>query len=84
MLAQQARAGAGVLRQGFDWASIERTPGHYDFTTYDNWVAAAARHGFRILPILGAPPSFRAHSTAASVGPPTSNASFASYAVAVV
>lgn len=52
-------AGAGTLRQSFDWARIERDPGHYEFGEYDAVVTDAARAGIRILPVLTNPPSFR-------------------------
>lgn len=59
ILSEQVKAGVGFLRQTFDWAQIERRKGKYDLRAYDQWVADAARHGMRVLPILFNPPRFR-------------------------
>jgi hypothetical protein len=56
--AQQA-AGIGVIRQTLDWAAYEIAPNNYDFTGFDNFVAAAAQHNIRVLPVLFDPPTFR-------------------------
>jgi polysaccharide biosynthesis protein PslG len=61
-LARQRSAGVGLLRQNFDWASIERSRGRYSFAYHDEYVAAVARAGIRILPVLYNAPSF--HSSA--------------------
>ena len=52
-------AGVGLVRQSFDWALIERSPGRYDLAFYDRFVAALAERGLRLLPILFNPPPFR-------------------------
>ena len=52
-------AGAGLVRQTFDWARIERAPGRYELAFYDSYVAALARRHLRLLPILFNPPPFR-------------------------
>ena len=52
-------AGAGLLRQTFDWKRIERAPGRYDLSFYDGYVAELARRRLRVLPILFNPPPFR-------------------------
>jgi polysaccharide biosynthesis protein PslG len=57
---RRARAtGAGLVRQTFDWARIERRPGRYRFGFYDGYVADLAQNGLRVLPILFNPPRFR-------------------------
>jgi|tagenome__1003787_1003787.scaffolds.fasta_scaffold20912552_4 hypothetical protein len=85
LLAQQAHAGSGVLRQAFEWRYIEHAPGgSYSFGVYDSWVAATARHGIRILPILTNPPAFRAKNTSRHIAPPNSYAAFGRFAAAVV
>src|SRR5258707_1111229 len=56
--AQQA-AGIGIVRQTLPWAQIEIAPNNYDFTPFDGFVAAAARHNIRVLPVLFDPPPFR-------------------------
>jgi hypothetical protein len=58
-LATQQAIGVGLIRQTFDWARIEHGRGVYDFSAYDRFVAAAARHGIEILPVLFHPPPFR-------------------------
>jgi hypothetical protein len=55
--AQQA-LGVGMIRQTLDWASIEYSPGQYDFSLFDNFVGAAAQHNLTVLPILFNPPPF--------------------------
>jgi hypothetical protein len=60
MLARQRAAGVRLIRQTFHWDRIEPSPGHYDFREYDAYVAAVARAGMDLLPILFTPPSFRA------------------------
>ena len=52
-------AGAGLVRQTFDWARIERAPGRYALAFYDRYVASLARRRLRLLPILFNPPPFR-------------------------
>ena len=59
ILTDQVEAGVGFLRQTFDWAQIERRKGEYDLSYHDRWVADAAAHGLRVLPILFNPPRFR-------------------------
>ena len=58
--AVQRQLGVQVVRQTFDWSRIETAPGQYDFSEYDSFVAHAARHGIRIVPVLFRPPAFRA------------------------
>src|SRR5204862_62002 len=55
---------AGLLRQTFDWADIERAPQRFHFARYDALMAAAATRGLRVMPVLFNPPGF--HSS----GPP--------------
>ena len=53
-LAQLRAAGVHFVRNDLDWASVERTPGVYDFVTpgFDALVEAADREGLHILLIL--------------------------------
>ena len=51
--------GAGIVRQTFDWARIERAPGAYDLSFYDRYVAELASRHLRLLPILFGTPRFR-------------------------
>ena len=57
--AQQQALGVGMIRQTLDWASIEVAPDSYDFTNFDKFVADAAAHNIRVLPIIFDPPAFR-------------------------
>jgi hypothetical protein len=59
-LAQMQSIGIGAIRQTFRWRDIERSPGSYDLSVYDAFVADAARHGITIIPVLFDPPPFRA------------------------
>jgi hypothetical protein len=59
-LARQRAAGVRLIRQTFHWDRIEIAPGTYDFAEYDAYVAAVARAGMELLPILFTPPEFRA------------------------
>jgi polysaccharide biosynthesis protein PslG len=83
-----ARMGVGILRETFDWASIERTPNRYDFTAYDGLVGSLAARQMTVLPVLLDPPRFR--SSAPRVGaqpgtyPPKSDADMGRFAAALV
>ena len=70
-LNQQASMGIGLVRQTFDWATIERKPGVYDLTAYDGLVAALAAHHMRLLPVLLDPPKFRSSAPAKGAKPGT-------------
>lgn len=70
-LNQQAGIGIGLVRQTFDWATIERKPGVYDLTSYDGLVAALAAHHMRLLPVLLDPPKFRSSAPAQGAKPGT-------------
>ncbi len=63
-LARLRSAGAGLVRQTFDWARIEPAPGRYDLSFYDSYVAALATRHLRLLPILFNPPPFRSSAPA--------------------
>jgi hypothetical protein len=62
--AQQQALGVGLIRQTLDWASVEVAPDSYDFTNFDKFVAGAAAHNIRVLPILFDPPPFRSSKPA--------------------
>jgi hypothetical protein len=49
-----AVAGAGVTMERLElgWATIEPHPGRWTFAAFDSQVAAAARHGITVLPVL--------------------------------
>jgi hypothetical protein len=79
-LSAQTAAGAGLLRQVFDWSVIETSPGSYNFSKYDSYVAATAGHGLKILPVLFNPPSFRAKGHGGhGTWPPASNSAYGAF-----
>jgi hypothetical protein len=87
-LAAQARTGVETVRQPLEWWRVERSPGRFDFSDYDDYVAAAAAAGVSVLPVLMGPPEFRSSRPAASrshaMYPPASNAAFAAFVGAAV
>jgi polysaccharide biosynthesis protein PslG len=83
-LSSQAAIGVQAIRQTFDWSTIERRPGVYDLTFHDGYVATAAAHGIRILPVLFNPPSFLRPGHRRATCPPRGNGAFASFAQALV
>ena len=66
----QSSIGVQLHRQTFNWSQIETTPGVYDLSFYDSYVAKASAHGVRILPILFNAPSFHVNRRS---GKPFSN-----------
>jgi polysaccharide biosynthesis protein PslG len=84
-LQAQSSLGIGLIRQTFDWSTIERAPGQYDFSYHDEFVAAAASHGITVLPILFRTPEFhlgKRHAKYACA--PKSNGTLAAFAQALV
>jgi hypothetical protein len=75
-----AAAGMRMVRQPFNWAQIERTPGMYDLVPYDRFVLAAARNGIEVLPILFDAPTYRERSPARGNSPPRSVRNMVSFA----
>ena len=61
-LATEASLGFRLIRQTFDWSSIEVAPGQYNFSVYDAFVGDAARNGITVLPIIFRAPGFRGGS----------------------
>jgi hypothetical protein len=84
--AAQQSLGVGIIRQTLPWAEIEIAPNDYDFTKYDRFVEAAARHNIRVLPVLFDPPSFRRPAGASKkyTSFPKSNDDLAAFAREVV
>ncbi len=85
VLAQLRATGAGTLRQKFDWAAIERSPGVYSWGATDALMLAAGRAGIQVLPILfNAPAWDSAAPDANGAAPPRDNATMAAFADAAV
>ncbi len=77
-LRRQARAGIGLVRQTFDSSQIEKSPGRYDLSYYDDYVAQLAAGRVRLLPIL-----FRRGSTSAGAYPPDDPSRFGAFGAAL-
>jgi hypothetical protein len=69
------------LREEFDWSTIEPTPGVFDFSYYDHFMALAAQRGLHILAVLYDTPAWAGASESAI---PTDPTAFAAYVSAVV
>jgi hypothetical protein len=83
-LSAMAAIGIHTIRQTFDWSTIERAPGVYDFSYHDEFVAKASAHGLRVLPVLFNPPAFYRPTSGRAACPPRQLGTFASFAKAVV
>lgn len=83
-LATQRESGVELLRQKFDWATIERRPRRFELGSYDVFVLAAARHGMEVLPILFNAPRFYARQHGDAFCPPRRLARMASFARVLV
>ncbi len=57
-LAAMQKAGVTLLRQVFDWSIVEHRRNIYNFSVYDPTVAAAAKRGIEVMPILFNEPSY--------------------------
>lgn len=83
-----ARLGVGLVRQTFDWAQIERTPGRYDWSAYDGFIGSLAARRMTILPVLLDPPAFRSSRPASGAQPgmypPKENSEMGAFAAAAV
>ena len=77
-------AGVGLVRQVFEWKQVERSPGVYDFSVYDEYVSALAVHGITVLPVLMNTPDFYAKQPGQRFPTPTDNGSLARYAQALI
>jgi hypothetical protein len=58
-LPMQRKAGVRLLRQTFDWSTIELAPGVYNLSAHDRFVLDLAKQRITVLPILFNPPEFR-------------------------
>jgi polysaccharide biosynthesis protein PslG len=80
----QRSVGVGLIRQTFDWSSIETAPGRYNLSAYDAYVASAAAQRVRVLPILFNPPGFRRRTSGRASCPPRRLSTMAAFARALV
>jgi O-antigen ligase len=80
-----AASGFGWVRQRLPWDQIEPSPGVFDWTTWDQIVAAVDARGLEWVAVLdGSPAWARAPKDAANpLAPPSSRADFGRFAAAV-
>jgi hypothetical protein len=69
------------LREDFRWDRIETTPGRFDFSYYDHFMAIAAQAGMHVLPVLYDTPAWAGATYNAIPSDPTT---YAQYVAAVV
>lgn len=83
-LSQLAANGVRIIRQPLRWSEIERARGLYDFSWWDPYMAALAKHRIQLLPILFQSPDWRAKKgSARGAYPPRKNSEMASFATRV-
>jgi hypothetical protein len=84
-LSQQHAVGVRLIRQVFNWAEIETSPGHYDFSLYDSFMRDAAAKGIAVLPVLhNAPPFYWRGTSGRPWCPPRQLSTMAEFAKAAV
>jgi hypothetical protein len=78
------RARIGLIRQVFDWSRFEVSEGVFDFSHLDEYVAATATQGLRIMPVLtNAPDFYKRPGSQRGAIRPRSNATMARFAQAL-
>ncbi len=65
-MGQMVAAGIGYFREFIDWSQVEIAPNVYNFSTFDGFEAAAAKHHMKILGMVFDAPPWR--STAPASG----------------
>src|SRR3954452_24749983 len=79
----ESKLSVGIVRQPLEWWRVERSPGKFDFSDYDGFMADAAGAGVSVLPVLVGPPEFRSSrppsSRSRAMFPPSSNAAYARF-----
>jgi len=83
-MAGQRAVGIGLLRQTFNWSDIEKSPGRYDFSAYDDYVRDAAATGIAVMPVLYHPPAFHMPHRGRSICQPNRLDAMADFARAAV
>ncbi len=90
ILAAERRTGVELLRETFDWATIEPRRGRFEFGYYDAYMAATARAGLSVLPVVFGLPSWEprqledgANVSATTTFAPARPADFAAFAAAL-
>ena len=75
-----AASGVRLVRQPFNWSTIELSSNRYELGPYDRFVTAAARHRIRVMPILFDAPRFRERAATTGNPPPRSFRDMVSFA----
>jgi polysaccharide biosynthesis protein PslG len=78
--ADLAASGVRLVRQPFNWSTIELSSNRYELGPYDRFVIAAARHRIRVMPILFDAPRFRERAATTGNPPPRSFRDMVSFA----
>ncbi len=83
-VSQMKRSGVGSVRVAFTWFNQEPAPGVYDWRETDATVAAIARSGARVLPVIYASPAWlEPEPEDPPVGSPEESAAWRRYLIAV-
>lgn len=84
--ADMANLGVGWVRMDFDWSLIQpNNATTYDWSSYDNVIAAANAHGIKVLGIVAYTPAWaRSLGCNSEDCPPASDSQFATFAAASV
>ena len=81
---RMARAGVETVRTGFRWYQLEPAPGRLDLARSDGIVAAAARRGIGVLPVIENVPGWAATRPGDLAAPPRDPATLRTFAAALV
>ncbi len=81
---RMARAGVETVRTGFRWYQLEPAPGRLDLARSDGIVAAAARRGIGVLPVIENVPGWAATRPGDLAAPPRDPATLRAFAAALV
>lgn len=88
VLNQLARMGVGIVRETFDWATIEPKPRRFNFVTYDSFVGSLAARRMTVLPVLLDPPPYASsapkHGAQPGTYPPRRYADMGAFAATLV
>jgi hypothetical protein len=81
-LSNVAGAGVSMTRRPMHWGDIESSPGHFNWSQYDNEYIPEARHGLTVMPVIVDDPSWAAPSEFTIPSNPAAYADFAAQVAA--
>jgi polysaccharide biosynthesis protein PslG len=87
VFADQKAAGVRVVRQLFDWSSIEPTKGSFSWTSTDSFMTSAARGGMEVLPVVLYSPTWASNCPSATTPrqcAPANNSDFGAFLVTLI